>query len=103
VFAAAGQRVVLIRLGLVLALGTLAAPVEALQEQEPTLESAAVVERVEVTGNRYVASETFLHYVSTKVGDLSIPCACAATSSGSGPRASSTISPCTRMTRPAYP
>jgi outer membrane protein insertion porin family len=27
------------------------------------------VERVEIAGNRYVASETFLHYVSTKAGD----------------------------------
>ena len=32
-------------------------------------ESAAIVERVEVKGNRYIPSETILHYVSTKPGD----------------------------------
>jgi outer membrane protein insertion porin family len=33
------------------------------------VESAPIVERVEVKGNRYIPSETILHYVSTKPGD----------------------------------
>ncbi len=57
-------------LGLSLAL-TLGSPMRAgAQSAPPAAERPVIVERVEVRGNQYIAKDTLLYYVSTKVGSI---------------------------------